>query len=63
MRVTTNTDDPAMMQWDLGHEYSAVAEAYGLDISVLGQMAIDGIDSPWLDEPDRRSLRAEFKER
>jgi adenosine deaminase len=60
VRVTINTDDPAMMQWDLGREYAAVGEAYGLDVAALGEMAIDGIESTWLDEPDRRSLRAEF---
>jgi adenosine deaminase len=58
--VTINTDDPAMMQWDLGREYAAVAQAYGLDVATMGQMAIAGIDSTWLDESDRRSLRAEF---
>ena len=61
VRVTINTDDPAMMQWDLGREYSAVGEAYGLDVAALGEIAVDGIDSTWLDETDRRSLRAEFK--
>ena len=61
VHVTINTDDPAMMQWDLGREYAAVAEAYGLDVAAMGEMAIDGIDSTWLDEPDRRSLRADFK--
>jgi adenosine deaminase len=61
VRVTINTDDPAMMQWDLGREYSAIGEAHGLDIAAMGEMAIDGIDSTWLDEPDRRSLRTEFK--
>ena len=25
--LTINTDDPAMMQWDLGREYDAVREA------------------------------------
>ena len=28
--VTINTDDPAMMEWDIGREYRAVGEAYGL---------------------------------
>ncbi|MEX1263867.1 MAG: adenosine deaminase family protein [Actinomycetota bacterium] len=61
VRVTINTDDPAMLQWDLGREYAAVGEAYGLDIAAMGEMTIDGIDSTWLDEPDRRSLRTEFR--
>jgi adenosine deaminase len=60
VRITINTDDPAMMQWDIGREYAAVGEAFGLDVAALGQMATDGIDSTWLEEPDRRTLRAEF---
>lgn len=61
VQVTINTDDPQMMRWDLGREYAAVGEAYGLAAAALGEMAIDGIDSTWLDEPDRRSLRAAFR--
>jgi adenosine deaminase len=59
--VTINTDDPAMMSWDLGQEYRAVGEAYGLDIAQLSAMAIDGIESTWLDDSERRALRSEFK--
>jgi adenosine deaminase len=59
--VTINTDDPAMMDLDLGLEYRRVAEAHGLDIETLGRMAIDGIASTWLDEVDRASLRAAFE--
>jgi adenosine deaminase len=60
--VTINTDDPAMMDWDLGREYRAVAEAHDLDVAALGQMAIDGIESTWLDDTDRRTLRDEFQQ-
>ena len=59
--VTINTDDPAMMSWDLGQEYEAVGEAYGFDIATLSAMAVKGIESTWLDDTDRRALRAEFE--
>jgi adenosine deaminase len=59
--VTINTDDPAMMDLDLGQEYRRVAEAYGLDFGNLGKLAVDGIESTWLDETDRRSLTLEFE--
>jgi adenosine deaminase len=58
--VTINTDDPAMMDHDLGREYRLVGEAFDLDLEVLRQLAIEGIESTWLDDSDRRALRAEF---
>ena len=60
--VTVNTDDPAMMELDLGQEYERVGEAYGYDIAELGRLATEGIESTWLDDADRRSLAAEFAE-
>jgi adenosine deaminase len=59
--VTVNTDDPAMMGLDLGQEYQRVGEAYGYGLQALGDLAIEGIDSTWLDESDRRSLRLDFE--
>ena len=58
--VTINTDDPAMEDIDLGREYRNVADAYDLTIAELEQIAIDGIESTWLDASDRAALRAEF---
>jgi adenosine deaminase len=60
--VTINTDDPAMMELDLGEEYRRVGEAYGLSLDELGRLAIEGIESTWLDETDRRALAAEFED-
>jgi adenine deaminase len=61
--VTINTDDPAMEDLDLGREYRNVATAYGLSLEEMGRIAVDGIDSTWLDETDRRSLAADFGSR
>ena len=58
---TINTDDPAMMEWDLGREYRAVGEAFGLALPDLHRLAVDGIASTWLDDSDRRTLTAEFE--
>jgi len=58
--VTINTDDPAMMDSDLGQEYRAVADAFHLGIEDLITLAIQGIESTWLDDADRRTLAAEF---
>ncbi len=59
--VTINTDDPAMMDLDLGREYRRVAEAYHFDLHDLGQIATEGIASTWLDAADRASLTREFE--
>ena len=59
--VTVNTDDPAMMGLDLGQEYRRLGDAYGYDLAALGELAVEGIDSTWLDESDRRSLHRDFK--
>jgi adenosine deaminase len=58
--VTINTDDPAMMELDIGEEYRRVAETHGLDVDEMGRIAIEGIESTWLDEADRGALAREF---
>ena len=60
--VTINTDDPAMMELDLGEEYRRVGEAYGLSLEEMGRLAVEGIESTWLDETDCRALAAEFED-
>ena len=59
--ATINTDDPAMTDLDLGREYRTVAAALGLDREAIVACALDGIEASWLDEGDRRQLRAEFE--
>ena len=59
--VTINTDDPAMMELDLGLEYRRVGEAFDIDLDALVLLARDGIESTWLDESDRAALRTEFE--
>ena len=49
--VTINTDDPAMMDLDLGQEYQRVAEAFHIDLDELGRMALEGIASTWWTTP------------
>ena len=61
VRLTINTDDPAMMELDLGAEYRNVAAAWALDTTTLGRIAVEGIASTWLDATDRRSLARQFE--
>lgn len=58
--LTINTDDPAMLDLDLGREYRGVAEAHHLDVAELSQIAVEGVASTWLDESDRNALTDEF---
>jgi len=59
--VTINTDDPAMMELDLGQEYRNVGDALDLDLAALARFALEGIESTWLDETGRAGLRREFE--
>jgi adenosine deaminase len=58
--VTINTDDPAMMDLDLGREYQRVGDAYGFSVDEMATIAREGIESTWLDATDRASLSSEF---
>jgi adenosine deaminase len=59
--VTINTDDPAMSDLDLGREYRAVAEAHELSLETMCAIAVEGLESTWLDASERSSLRADFE--
>lgn len=59
--ATINTDDPAMTDLDLGREYRSVARVLGFSDREMADFAIDGIDASWLDDADRRSMRATFE--
>lgn len=58
--VTLNTDDPALTDLDLGKEYRTVAGALDLSVGEMAQIALEGIDSTFLDESDRIELRSRF---
>jgi adenine deaminase len=59
--ATLNTDDPAMIDLDLGKEYRSVAAALDMSFDDMAAVALDGVEAAWLDESDRRALRAEFE--
>ena len=61
--ATLNTDDPGMTDLDLGKEYRTVAEAQGLDFDEISAVALDGVEATWLDDDEKRDLRAEFEAR
>jgi adenosine deaminase len=59
--ATINTDDPGMTDLDLGKEYRTVAQAQRMSFDELAAVALDGIEASWLDDSERRALRAEFE--
>ena len=59
--ATINTDDPGMTDLDLGKEYRTVAEAQGMSFDEIAAVALDGIEASWLDDSERRSMRATFE--
>ena len=59
--VTINTDDPAMMELDIGEEYRRVAAAFHLSTADLAELAIEGVASTFLDTVDQASLVRAFR--
>jgi adenosine deaminase len=56
--ATLNTDDPALIDLDLCREYSSCLEAFDYRWEDMVQIALDGVEASWLDESDKRDLRA-----
>jgi adenosine deaminase len=59
--ATLNTDDPAMTDLDLGREYRSVAQALEMPWQEMVAVALDGVDASWLDDGEKRTLRASFE--
>jgi adenosine deaminase len=59
--ATLNTDDPAMTDLDIGKEYRTVAQALQMPWGEMVAVALDGVEATWLDDGEKRSLRAEFE--
>ncbi len=59
--ATLNTDDPAMTDLDLGREYRSVAAALEMPWDEVVAVALDGVEATWLDEGEKRALRADFE--
>jgi adenosine deaminase len=59
--ATLNTDDPAMTDLDIGKEYRTVAQALRMPWDEMVAVSLDGIEASWLDESERRTLRADFQ--
>ena len=61
LHLTLNTDDPAMINDDLGTEYAALARAHGYGFAQMVDVSLAGADATWLDDDERRSLRERIR--
>ena len=60
--VSLNTDDPAVDLTNLNDEYALYADAAGANEADLEELALEVLDHIWVDETERRSLKASFAE-
>jgi len=61
LNVTINTDDPAMFKTDIGHTFAVLFEELGWGLAEAKKLSLAGIEASWLDEGEKRSMRADFE--
>lgn len=60
LRMTFNTDDPTMLNTDLGKEYAEGCPKMGLTIEQAEEIALTGVDASWLPDDEKAEMREEF---
>ncbi|WP_019024395.1 MULTISPECIES: adenosine deaminase [unclassified Thioalkalivibrio] len=60
LRVTINSDDPAYFGGYIGENFRATADALGLSLDDLEQLARNAVEAAFLDDPARQHLHAEI---
>ena len=58
--ATVHSDNAAMFGIDLADELCNLRDAFGLGRAELESLCLDGVEASWLDEADKRALRATF---
>jgi adenosine deaminase len=61
LHLTLNTDDPAMIDDDLGKEYATLAAAHGYGFADMVEISLAGVDATWLADDQRRALRERIR--
>jgi adenosine deaminase len=61
LRITLNSDDPPMFKTDIGREFVVTCAAMEFTPQTPIELSLNGVDGSWLDEGERRSLRADFE--
>lgn len=62
IKVCIDSDDPPMFGTDPTNDFVAVGNALGYSVAQLAQFTLNAIDSCWLEESDKVSLRRRFDE-
>lgn len=60
LKLTVNSDDPAMFVSDLANEYVRLHREMGLGLGTLKEMALNGIDASWTDDATKATWRREW---
>jgi len=60
IRVTVNSDDPPMFGTDMNNEYIQLHEQLGFTVPELFQLGLNTVDSAFLPEKEKDSLRKRF---
>jgi adenosine deaminase len=61
LNITINTDDPQMFKTDIGHTFAVLFEELGWGIAEARKLSLAGIEAAWLDEGEKRAMRADFE--
>jgi adenosine deaminase len=61
LKIMVNSDDPTMFHTDIGSEYARMAEAAEWPPARVREFVLNGIDGAWLEDGEKRRLRAEFE--
>jgi adenosine deaminase len=59
--VSIHTDDPAMLHTDVGTEYVRWCTTFGLGPAEARNLALAAVDAAWMDDDEKRRMRAEFE--
>jgi adenosine deaminase len=60
LRCMINSDDPTMFHTDIGEEYVRLCTELGYGPDKVREFVLNGVDATWLDDTDKRSMKAEF---
>ena len=60
IRVTVNSDDPSMFGTDMNNEYIQLHRQLGFTVPELFQLSLNAVDSAFLPEKERATLRERF---
>ncbi|MFM0729633.1 hypothetical protein PQQ52_03940 [Paraburkholderia sediminicola] len=58
--INIGTDDPYLHHTDLAHSWTRLFEHTGWGIAEARQLALAGVEATWLDESNKRNLKASF---